>query len=562
MTEAGSSSTPVAGEGELGSSPPAVEIQGVSKRFGPVLACDDVSVTVERGVIRGLLGQNGAGKTTLMKMLTGLLQPDSGTIRVDGIERTIPDPLTAANLGIAMVHQHFSLIGALTVWENVTLGESGRVDRQGAIDRVEQIAERYGLGIDPHSRVEDLSTGARQRVEIVKCLRRDPSVVVLDEPTSVLTLNESKVLFSVLRRVVQEEGKAVVLISHKLDEILEATDEVTIMREGRVVRELPTADADARLLAREMVGREVVLRNEAAALGLMEADLAATEEPAADTAAPSATVPATTAMPAPAAPLPANGQQPGTNGHKPVLALSNVVVTGPEGRVLLDDLSLHVDAGEILGIAGVEGNGQTELCDLLSSLVDIDSGRVEVDGASIRCGKPGCMLRANVGVIPEDRHHSGCVLSMTVAENLVMSDLDQIAPRRVLNMRKMRRHAARLIREFEIMCPSPDTPMASLSGGNQQKVVLARELSRKPKVLVASQPTRGLDVGAIEYMNNRIRRAADQGVAVLLISAELEELLAISDRVAVMYRGRIMGEMNRGEVDLERLGLMMGGHAE
>jgi general nucleoside transport system ATP-binding protein len=559
MTEAGRSSTPVAGEGKP---PPAVEILGVSKRFGPVLACDDVNLTVERGVIRGLLGQNGAGKTTLMKILTGLLPPDGGAIRVDGVDVTINDPLTAAKFGIAMVHQHFSLIGALTVWENVTLGESGRVDRQGAIDRVEQIAERYGLGIDPHSRVEDLSTGARQRVEIVKCLRRDPSVVVLDEPTSVLTLNESKVLFSVLRRVVQEEGKAVVLISHKLDEILEATDEVTIMREGRVVREMRTADADARLLAREMVGRDVVLRNEAAALGMIDSEVTGSEpgEVTGVFDAPVADVASTAAMPLPTTPAPGNGQQASTNGHGGVLSLRNVVVNSAEGRVLLDDLTLHVNAGEVLGIAGVEGNGQTALCDLLSSLIGVESGGVYVDGESIRCGKPGCMLRANIGVIPEDRHNSGCVLSMTVAENLVMSNLDQVAPRRILNVRKMRRHAARLIREFEIMCPSPETPMASLSGGNQQKVVLARELSRNPKVLVASQPTRGLDVGAIEYMNNRIRRAADQGVAVLLISAELEELLAISDRVAVMYRGRIMGEMKRGEVDLERLGMWMGGH--
>jgi general nucleoside transport system ATP-binding protein len=244
-----------------------------------------------------------------------------------------------------------------------------------------------------------------------------------------------------------------------------------------------------------------------------------------------------------------------------MLELRDVRATGPEGRVVLDGLSLHVEAGQILGIAGVEGNGQAELCDLLSSLIGIDSGTVEVDGRSVRCGRPGCMLRANIGVIPEDRHNAGCVLSMTVAENLVMSDLEYVAPRRVLNVRKMRKHAARLIREFEIACPSPDTPMASLSGGNQQKVVLARELSRKPKVLVASQPTRGLDVGAIEYMNNRIRNAADNGVAVLLISAELEEVLAVSDRVAVMHAGRIMGEMRRGEVDMERLGLMMGGRA-
>jgi len=553
MSLTGDHAMPTSGEGGIIPPSPAVEMRGITKRFGPVLACDEVDLTVERGVIRGLLGQNGAGKTTLMRMLTGLFPPDSGTIAVDGVEQVITDPLRAANLGIAMVHQHFSLIGALTVWENVTLGESGRVDRQGAINRVEQIAERYGLGINPMSRVEDLSTGARQRVEIVKCLRRDPSVVILDEPTSVLTLNESRVLFSVLRRVVQEEGKAVVLISHKLDEILEASDEVTIMRDGRVVREMRTSDADARILAREMVGRDVTLRSEAAALGLIDEKIASggLALNLSDAPAHPAVMADTAEMTAPVGVPPSNGERSPTNTRAPVLRLTDVRVAGGAGHPALDGLSLDVSAGEVLGIAGVEGNGQTELGDLLSSLLDIDAGTVAVDGVAIRCGRPGCMLRANIGVIPEDRHNSGCVLSMTVAENLVMSDLNRLAPRRVLSLRKMRKYAARLIHEFEIACPSPDTPMASLSGGNQQKVVLARELSRK----------RGLDVGAIEYMNNRIRAAADNGVGVLLISAEIEEILAVADRVAVMYRGRIMGEMKRGEVDLERLGLMMGGHA-
>ncbi len=514
------------------SPPPAVEMSGITKRFGQTVACDAVDLAVQRGQIHGLLGQNGAGKTTLMKILLGIYTADAGQIMIGGRTVVIADPLAAAAMGVAMVHQHFSVIDALTVWENVTLGERGRIDARIAARAVEEISRRYGLDVDPNARVGDLTTGQRQRVEIVKCLRRNPDILILDEPTSVLTLAESDELFAVLRSVVKDEGRAVVLISHKLDEILHATDLVTIMRDGRVVARHVTADTGARELAREMVGREVSLRSEAAALGLME--VAATTDLRGEGAAPEAAT---------------------------VLRVADAEATGPDGRRLLDGLSLELRAGEILGLAGVEGNGQTALADLLSSLLELAAGTVEVDGMTVPTGRPGAMMRAGIGVIPEDRHGSGCVLDMSVAENLVFCDLEEVSSGRFLNRRHIRGRADDLIRRFDIKTPSPETLMRQLSGGNQQRVVLARELSRAPKAIVAAQPTRGLDVGAIEYITGQLRAMRAAGVGVLLISTELEEVLALSDRVAVIFRGRILGIMDRHDVDVERLGLMMGGQA-
>jgi general nucleoside transport system ATP-binding protein len=524
----------IAGEMSMGTSPaPAVELSRITKRFGDVVACDDVDLAVQRGEVHGLLGQNGAGKSTLMKILLGIHTADAGRIFIGGRPVVITDPQAAAAMGVAMVHQHFSVIDALTVWENVTLGERGRVDPRAAARHVEEISARYGLDVDPHARVGDLTTGQRQRVEIVKCLQRNPDILILDEPTSVLTLAESDELFAVLRSVVKDEERAVVLISHKLDEILHATDVVTIMRDGRVVARHATAGTTARELARNMVGREVSLRSEAAALGLIE--VAASGE------AVDAGVPA--------------------SPEAAVLRISGACATGPDGRRLLDDLSLDVRAGEILGLAGVEGNGQAALSEVLSSLLSLDAGSVDVLDVSVPTGHPGAMMRAGVGVIPEDRHGSGCVLDMSVEENLAFCDLGDVSSGRFLNQRLMRARAEELIRRFDIKTPSPDTPMRQLSGGNQQRVVLARELSRSPKVIVAAQPTRGLDVGAIEYVTDQLEAIRAAGVAVLLISTELEEVLSLSDRVAVIFRGRIMGTLERSEVDLERIGLMMGGEA-
>ena len=524
-----------------GTDVPAVRLTSISKSFGAIVACDRVDLTLRRGRIHGILGENGAGKSTLMKVLIGLVLPDRGTIEVDGERCQIRDPHDAAGRGIAMVHQHFSLVEPLTVWENVMLGDTGRFDATGARRRVAEISERYGLGVNPDAKVGDLSAGVRQRVEIIKCLRRDPSILIFDEPTSVLTPGESERLFDVLRLAVHQENRAVALVSHKLDEILHATDEVTIMRAGAVVRRMDTSDADAPMLARAMVGREVSLRSEASALGLIETVAAGTGdgEDLGDEAS--------------------GGVEDDSGTRVPALRLRDIVARSPDGRVSLDGLSVDVFDSEIVGVAGVEGNGQAALTDLLSSLLGTDAGTVEVDGATVQPGRPGAMSNAGVAVIPEDRHTSGCVLDMTVAENLFLVDIERIATHGIYDPAVMRRDASRLIEDFEIQTAGPDAPFWSLSGGNQQRVVLARELSYSPKVLVAAQPTRGLDVGAIEWMTDRLRQVADSGVGVLLISSELEEILQLSDRIVVLFRGRIIGEMDRTDVNLEELGLLLGG---
>ncbi len=513
---------------------PAVELTGITKRFGAVVACDRVDLALHRGQVHGILGENGAGKSTLMKVLIGLVVPDAGTIAIDGERCQIRDPLDAADRGIGMVHQHFSLVDELSVWENVALGEGGSLDPAAVRRRVGEISEHYGLHIEPDARVGDLPAGLRQRVEIVKCLRRDPSIVVFDEPTSVLTPEESHQLFRSLREVVAAEGRAVALVSHKLEEVLAATDQVTIMRTGAVVETLPTDDADAHGMARAMVGRDVSLRSERVALGLVDetaddAESAPDPDPIAESAGP------------------------------PALRVAGAHVRGRDGRTLLDDLSFDVRAGEIVGVAGVEGNGQRTLGDVLSSLVTLDRGSVEVAGTAVASGRPGAMAAAGVAVVPEDRHDSGIVLDMSVAENLVLVDPHVVARAGVIDGARLRGGARRLIDEFEIQCWGPDAPMWSLSGGNQQRVVLARELSHDPKVLVAAQPTRGLDVGAIEYMTSRLRRVAEAGVAVLLISSELDEILDLASRILVLHRGRIVGEMARDEANREQLGLLLGG---
>ncbi|MFP5489382.1 MAG: ABC transporter ATP-binding protein [Acidimicrobiia bacterium] len=530
--------SPLRGTAGAGSSDPApaghaaVHLEGINKRYGAVRACADVDLVLQRGRIHGVLGENGAGKSTLMKIMIGLVLPDSGWITIDGERVRLRDPLDAARYGIGMVHQHFSLVEPLRVWENVALGEAGQLKPSDVRERIVEISDRYGLDVDPDAVVGDLPVGMRQRVEIIKCLRRDPSILIFDEPTSVLTPAESEFLFETLRHVVVEEGRAVALVSHKLDEILKATDEVTIMRQGRVVDHVDTGSVDAAALASAMVGRSVSLRSERVALGVLDADLDGSAVP--DHRSDSA---------------------------DEVLRLDGVTVRDRAGRTLLDRLDLRVRAGEIVGLAGVEGNGQRPLADVLSSLTDVDDGAVHVAGEPVPTGRAGAMAAAGVAVIPEDRHDSGVVLEMSVAENLVLVDPSRVARRGLIDRAGMRRTAEQLIAEFEISCSGPDAPMLSLSGGNQQRVVLARELSHQPKVLVAAQPTRGLDVGAIEYMTGRIRRAAEEGVGVLLISSELEEILDLAHRIIVISDGRIIGEMDRRDADLGRLGLMMGGQA-
>jgi simple sugar transport system ATP-binding protein len=536
--------TTTAIEGVGASAPtPAVDLASITKHYGRIVACDDVDLQLHAGRIHGILGENGAGKSTLMKILIGLVQPDRGIITLAGRETVIHDPQTAADMGIGMVHQHLSLVDSLTVWENVLLGDHARFDRRRAREQVAETAEHYGLGIDPDRRVGDLSAGLRQRVELIKCLRRDPAILILDEPTSVLTPAESEQLFTTLREVIARERRAVALVSHKLAEVLHATDEITIMRHGRVVDRRNTADASAAALARAMVGREVSLRTSAAALGAITlTETGGVDAPETEPPAVEATV--VEALDARAAML--------------IVRDARVV---RDGVAVLDQLSVEVHAGEIVGVAGVEGNGQRELGDLMSSLIHLDGGSVTIDGTTVDTRRAGCMARHGVAVIPEDRHDSGCVLDMTIAQNLLIDRPGTVARFGFVSKARLRRRAEELMDEFEIQGAAADAPMRSLSGGNQQRVVLARELSHRPKVLVAAQPTRGLDVGAIEYTTARLRAAAASGIAVLLVSSELDEILDLSDRIVVMSRGRIIGQLDRETATSERLGLLLGGVA-
>ena len=523
--------------------PPVIEADGLTKHFGSVVACEEVDLTLRAGEIHGILGENGAGKSTLMRMIFGLVDPDHGVIRIDGQATRIADPSDAVRLGIGMVHQHYSLVDALTVWENVALGEVGPLDPDRTRARVRRISWRYGLSVDPDATVRDLSAGIRQRVEIIKCLGRRPRTIILDEPTSALTPAESQYLFDVLLTGVRTQGWAVALVSHKLDEILRATDRITVMRQGRVVDRLLTAEARVPSLARAMVGRPVPLRTVTASF---ERDQVARELLDAD---------------------PMDGEGPDQDaetvaGTVPVLEVDSASAKGADGRVLMDGLSLAVGAGEIVGVAGVEGNGQTALADLLAGLLRLDDGTVQVKGRTVPTGVAGAMTGAGIAVVPADRHRAGCVLDMTVAENLMIPSMRKMRRWGLLRLEAIRRHALRLIDEYDIRTSGPDASLGDLSGGNQQRTVIARALSASPEVMVAHQPTRGLDVGAIEYVADRIRQAADRGIGVLLLSTDLREILSLADRLVVLHRGTIVGEMSRDEFDLPRLGLLMGGTVE
>jgi simple sugar transport system ATP-binding protein len=507
-----------------------LELRGITKSYGSVTACDAVDLTVDAGEIHGLLGENGAGKSSLMKVLLGLIRRDAGTVLVRGEQVALDSPQEAAELGIGMVHQHFSLISGLTVWENVALGDTGAVNKQAVCAEIAEVAARYGLPVAPDARVDALAAGERQRVEVVKCLRRNPQILILDEPTSVLTQAESQELFAVLGRVVQEEGRAVILISHKLAEIVQATDRVTVLRKGRVAFRAVTAETTAPELARQMVGRDVSLHDEAAALGMLPVQKTRTAEGG------------------------AHDRQP------PVLRLAGLTVE-KGGVKVLEGVDLTVGAGEICALYGVEGSGQAVLGEVLAGLLAPTAGTVEVAGRTVDVGRPGALGKAGLGIVPEDRHQSGVVLDMSVTENLTMKSLDRLSGRFLLRRRAMHAEARRLADEFNIVTPSLDAPVRSLSGGNQQRVVLARELSGHTSVLVAAQPTHGLDVGAIEDMYARLRQAAAEGVGVLLISTELEEVMALASWIAVISSGRITGALPVSEATPERLGMLVGGEA-
>ncbi|NTU71122.1 MAG: ABC transporter ATP-binding protein [Coriobacteriia bacterium] len=500
--------------------PPVLELRGITKRFPGVLANEDVSVSVSPGEVVALLGENGAGKSTLMNVAYGLLAADAGEIAVDGKVVQIRMPRDAINLRIGMVHQHFMLVEPLTVTENIVLGMEpvrkgfGAIDRATARAKVVQISERYGLKVDPDARVMDLSVGMQQRVEILKALYRDARILILDEPTAVLTPQEVSELFEIVRELVAE-GLAVVIITHKLDEVMAFSDKIVVMRMGRVVGETTPSQSTEQSLARMMVGREVVLRVE---------------------------------------------KQPSTPGDVR-LEVRDLNVLDDRKLEALKGVSLQVRSGEIVGIAGVDGNGQGELVEAIVGLRRPTSGTVTLNGKDITHAPPDATIAAGVSHVPADRHRRGLVLDFDLVENMILGDHDRapFAKFGILDRAAMQRVAAERIAEYDVRTPSEHVLAANLSGGNQQKLVLARELGRDPELLIAAQPTRGLDVGAIEFVHRRILAERDAGKGVLLVSMELEEIESLSDRILVMYEGRVVAEFAGGAVSKEELGVYMTG---
>jgi len=497
--------------------PVVLEMRGVTKTFGPVKANDDVSITLHRGEILGLLGENGAGKSTLMKILYGLYKPDAGSIFLDGEEVEIHDPKDAVERGIGMVHQHFTLIPPLTVAENIVLGAEPRrgasLDLERAVKATEELSERYGLRVDPRSRVADLSVGVRQRVEILKTLYRDARILVLDEPTAVLTPQETEDLFSVLKELVAD-GLSIIFITHKLGELLGVSDNITIIRDGHVVDTVKTAETNEGELARLMVGRDVLLRVEKKSAELGE----------------------------------------------PRLAAEGLVVLSSTGATAVDGVSIEVRAGEILGVAGVDGNGQTELAEALAGIRPVESGHVYLDGENVTSLGADDRQERGLAYVPEDRGTKGLVLDFHLYENNTLKTYDEPPFSRWgwIFPRIMRRRAGENLRAYDVRPPDPDARAGSLSGGNQQKAIIAREFSGDPGVVIAYQPTRGVDVGAIEFIHSQLLEQRSEGKAILLISLELEEVRSLSDRIVVLYAGRIVGEVGPDATD-EELGLLMAG---
>jgi len=496
-----------------------LELRGITKRFPGVVANEDVDLAVEQGEIHALLGENGAGKTTLMNILYGLYHADEGEILIDGGAVRFNTPGDAIAAGLGMVHQHFMLVPVFTVTENIMLGvESvgrfGLLDRRAARRHVKEISEQYGLHIPPDAIVEELPVGVQQRVEIVKALYREAEVLILDEPTAVLTPQETEELFRVMRSL-KEAGKSIIFITHKLKEVLAVADRITVLRRGKVVGTTRPAETSEEELASMMVGRTVQL-----------------------------TVDKTVAKP-----------------KDPVLEVTDLVVHDDRGHVAVDGVSLDVRSGEIVCVAGVQGNGQTELVEALTGLRPAVAGSVRVERAEITRASPRHVLRAGVGHVPEDRVRDGLVVDFSIADNLVLDTYDQapFAHGIVRDNDAIVAAATERKDAFDIRATSVDQPAATLSGGNQQKVIVAREFSRPIRLLIASQPTRGLDVGSIEYIHRRIIEKRDEGVAVLIISPELDEVLALADRIAVMYRGRITAIVPSDEATRERIGLLMAG---
>jgi ABC-type uncharacterized transport system ATPase subunit len=495
-----------------------LEMRNIRKEFPGVVANDGVSFDVRRGEVHALLGENGAGKSTLMNILYGLYRPDGGEIRLAGKSVSFSSAREAIQSGIGMVHQHFMLVPVMTVAENVVLGSEPRsgvlLDERVAEKRVADMAKTFRFAVDPGARIEDITVGQQQRVEIMKALYRNADILILDEPTAVLTPQEASDLFEILRTL-QREGLSIIFISHKLNEVLEIADRITVLRRGKTIETVPSEGATEASLARAMVGREVLLRVD--------------KDPAQPTDV--------------------------------LLEVRDLHVRDDRGIEKVRGVSFDVRAGEIVGIAGVDGNGQTELIDALAGLQKIESGTVEIAGHALTHASARAALDAGIGHIPEDRQRRGLVLEFSIAENIALHDYAKPPDAKWgwLFPKRMVQRARTLIREFDVRGGGPFTRAGGLSGGNQQKLVAAREIARDPSVLIAAQPTRGLDVGAIEYLHRRLVAERDEGRAILLVSLELEEILSLSDRILVIYEGQIVGE-HTGDITEEEIGLeMLGG---
>jgi len=497
---------------------PLIRMEGITKRFPGVLANDSVDFSVQEGEIHALVGENGAGKTTLMKVLYGIYSKDEGQIYFDDEHVSIEDPKDANNLGIGMVHQHFMLVPPLSVVDNITLGSEiahrGVLDREEGKRRIRDLASDIGFDIDPEATVEDLSVGVRQRIEILKVLFREAEVLILDEPTAVLTPQEVESLYEILTNL-QEQGKTIIFITHKLNEVMDLADRVTVMREGKKVGTKGIEETSKNNLANMMVGREVLLRVEK------------------------------------------KEAEPGEE----LIRAENLTVKNDEGVNLVNDISFSIREGEVFGIAGVQGNGQTELIEALTGIDRFSSGTVEVQNSDLTNADGRELREEGIGHIPEDRLDRGMITDFTVTENFVLGyhTFERYSNRLFLKLKEMDNHAEEAVEEFDIKTPSTKTLAESLSGGNQQKLIVARELSQQPKLLVAAQPTRGIDVGAIEFVHERLMEERASGKGLLLVSSELDEIMSLSDRIAVIYEGEFTGMFDSNETSKEELGVYMTG---
>ena len=495
-----------------------IEMREITKVFGEFVANDKINLELRKGEIHALLGENGAGKSTLMNMLAGLLEPTSGEIVVNGQVVKLDSPSKAASLGIGMVHQHFMLVEAFTVAENIILGseltKNGVLDIARASREILELSERYGLAVDPSAKVADISVGAQQRVEILKTLYRGADILIFDEPTAVLTPSEIDELMAIMKNLVKE-GKSIILITHKLDEIRAVSDRVTVIRRGKSIETVEIAGATNADLAEMMVGRSVSFKTEKQ-------------------------------VPQP---------------KEVVLSIKDLVVNENRGVPAVKNLSLDVRAGEIVGIAGIDGNGQSELIQAITGLRKIESGSVELKGQSIVGLHPRQITELSVGHVPEDRHRDGLVLEMMISENIALQTYykEPLSKKGILNYTNILDYAKKLMQEFDVRSASEIVPASALSGGNQQKAIIAREIDRNPDLLIVSQPTRGLDVGAIEYIHKRLIQERDNGKAVLVVSFELDEILNVSDRIAVIHDGKIQGIVTPETTNKQELGVLMAG---